>query len=495
MRKNTSKNSPESALEGDHLRVMRSKLAGTWYNADSNRLLEEIENYLELVDQPAPENLIGLILPHAGYPYSGSTAAFGIDQIKGKTYKRVIVIGPSHRYPLRNAVSLPDFTHYETPLGKIPLDRDFIDRLQAHSFAKSEPRVHADEHSVQIELPLLQSVLEEFKLVPIVSGQLDLATARRIGSALRELVDDETLLVASSDFTHYGARFGYLPFTSEIERKIRDLDMGAFEFIENKNPQGFVEYLNETGATICGRDPITILLAMLPEDAGVQMLKYNTSGNITGDLANSVSYLSASFTGHWQNPEEQKDPERGAYLSEEDQARLLELARNTLGIYLESGSKPTLEELDIELTDGISQTMGAFVTLHKNGRLRGCIGEIMPRRELYKAVIDHALNAGLHDPRFPTVHRSELPQLDFEISALSQPRSIASYRDIVIGKHGIVLRKGSKSAVFLPQVAPEQGWGIEETLANLACKAGLAPDSWKQGAEFQVFEAIVFGEK
>ena len=146
-------------------------------------------------------------------------------------------------------------------------------------------------------------------------------------------------------------------------------------------------------------------------------------------------------------------------------------------------------------TPAMQEVMGAFVTLHKHGQLRGCIGEIFPRRPLMEAVADQAVNAAFKDPRFPKLREDELELIDLEISALTAPRTVAGYRDIELGKHGIVLYKGGRSAVFLPQVAPEQGWDLETTLTHLSMKAGLGPDDWKNGCEFQVFEAIVFSER
>lgn len=179
-------------------------------------------------------------------------------------------------------------------------------------------------------------------------------------------------------------------------------------------------------------------------------------------------------------------------LSKEDQRRLLELARSTITGFLSGRGKP--EVAGKALTEGMRQTAGAFVTLHMHGRLRGCIGEIVPHRELYKAVMDHAVNAAVHDPRFPPVTTADLGALDIEISALTPPVPVAACADIELGRHGIVLEKGGRSAVFLPQVAPEQGWDLEETLTQLCLKAGLAADDWREGCRFEVFEAVVFGE-
>lgn len=177
-------------------------------------------------------------------------------------------------------------------------------------------------------------------------------------------------------------------------------------------------------------------------------------------------------------------------LNDEDKRRLLELARNTMTDFLSGRGKPE----PIDLTDGMKQIAGAFVTLHLHGMLRGCIGEITPYRELYKAVIDHAVNAAVHDPRFPPVTLVDLGELDLEISALTPPVAISSYNEIELGRHGIVLEKNGHSAVFLPQVAPEQGWTLAETLTHLSLKAGLPLAAWREDCRFEVFEAIVFGQ-
>lgn len=475
--------------------VLCSALAGTWYSDDGVGLRREIEGYLDQVKVERKPDVMALILPHAGYRYSGSVAAYGVHHVRQGHYKRVVIIGPTHRYPIQNAISVPDVTHYKTPIGETPIDLDFVAKLREFPFVINHPEAHRDEHSVQIELPLIQVALGDFKVVPIVCGQLSTESVRNIGAALRSLVDDDTLVVASTDFTHYGERFGYVPFREDIPDNLRRLDLGAYAFIEQKNAGGFTTYVSSTGATICGRNPISLLLAMLPDNAKAHLLKYDTSGRITGDFDNSVSYLAAAFTGRWNPMQDDTNKSGDAALSPHDKEQLLKLARATLTHRMETGKEPSVAALGIEITKGMKQTMGAFVTLHKKGNLRGCIGEIVPRRELYEAVMDHAINSALRDHRFPALQGSELDDIDFEISALSQPSPVDSYHDIVIGKHGVVLQKGMRSAVFLPQVAPEQGWDLETTLTHLAMKAGLQADAWKSGTEFLVFEAIVFGEE
>ena len=474
-------------------KVIKSNLAGTWYSDDPQQLGAELNEYLANVKQEKLDNVMALLLPHAGYRYSGQVAAYGLKQLEGRSFKRVIVLGPSHQISMPGIVSIPDMTHLETPLGVVELDREFISRLWKHPEFQSIMQAHVSEHSVQIEVPLLQRMLGDFKLVPIVVGQLDEHSARKIADILLQYIEPDTLVIVSSDFTHYGARFSYMPFDSDIEQNLRKLNMGAFEKIEQKDLPGFDRYYESTGATICGRSPIFILLAMLPEDAGVHLLRYDTSGNLTGDWSNCVCYISAAVTGLWQQKDTVPDLD-DPQLSDTDKANLLKLARGTIEFYMKHNRKPAPDDIGTEITPGMKNIMGVFVTLHENGQLRGCIGEILPQRELYKAVIDRAVDAAVHDYRFQPVRAGEVTELHIEISALSPPKPVASWKDIIIGKHGMTLSKNGHSAVFLPQVAPEQGWGIEETLTHLAMKAGLPPDAWRKECRFQVFEAIVFSE-
>jgi AmmeMemoRadiSam system protein A/AmmeMemoRadiSam system protein B len=404
----------------------------------------------------------------------------------------VVVIGPSHRVALMDAVSIPDISAIETPLGRIGIDRDLVERLRDDELFESHLHAHTHEHSVQIELPFLQRALGDFKLVPIVCGQLGEVAAKRIAATLLDHIDEDTLVVISSDFTHYGRTFDYVPFRDDIQENLRKLDLGAFKEIEDRNLSGFMEYVHNTGATICGRSPIAVLLAMLPAEARVQLLKYDTSGNLTGDWSHCVSYVSAAVTGSWKaSCSDGVHCEPELELSASDKVGLLNLARHSIARRIRKDEP----ELNLEITPPMQDIMGAFVSLHKHGQLRGCIGEIFPRRELYEAVAEQAVNAAFHDPRFPRLCEEELDEIDIEISALTTPHRVNSHEDIEIGRHGVVLYKGSRSAVFLPQVAPEQGWGLEETLTHLAGKAGLGPNDWKDGCEFHVFEAIVFGEQ
>lgn len=471
---------------------LHSKLAGSWYSADKSELESQMKEFFAAAPDRGSDDVVALLLPHAGYAYSGAVAAAGLNQVKGRKFKRVIVLGPTHRVAMKNTLSVPPHATYSTPLGETPLDIEVIRELRGSPMFTVNAQAHELEHSVQIELPLLQYALGEFELVPIVVGQLDAEGAAKAAAAILKIVDADTLVVVSSDFTHYGANYGYLPFQGgDVAGKIKDLDMGALAEIKKLNAKGFLAYVEKTGATICGRSGIAVLLSMLPENSRVEMMDYDTSGRMLGDSSNSVSYLSAAFSGEWPGKTKPAVAKKDI-LSADDKKRLLELAEKSLIYCLKNRRPATPEALGIEISPAMKKEMGAFVTLHKNGRLRGCIGEIIPTRPLYEAVMDQAVNAGLRDPRFPAVSMDEIGDIEFEISALTPPEPVESYRDIIIGEHGMVLRKAGRSAVFLPQVAPEQGWGLAETLSHLAMKGGLPPDAWRDGAEFTVFEAIVF---
>ncbi|MBN2316723.1 MAG: AmmeMemoRadiSam system protein B [Sedimentisphaerales bacterium] len=490
-----SKKTPSSEQKN----VLRSRLAEMgWYPSDPNILDRQIEGLFQKAEAQSIDNVIGLILPHAGYAYSGRTATAGIKAINGQ-YKQIVVIGPTHRLPMEDILSVPRATHYQTPLGLIPLDVELIDKLLEYSIFCHVPQAHeygrgGQEHSVQIELPLLQHKQKDFKLVPIVAGQCSPETVEKAAAILKSLVDRDTLVVASSDFVHYGPNYGYVPFKEDIPEQIKKLDMGAYEHIAQLDGRGFLEYRRTTGATICGAVPIAILLSMLNKPAEARLVQYTTSGEISGDYTNSVSYLSVAFSGIWGEFPEIIPDANNAELTEHDKQQLLTLARKTMVYALTNRRVPEASDLDITPSAAMQSPRAAFVTLKKDGQLRGCIGDIFPQRPLYKSVILNAIHACVNDSRFKPVTLDECEDIVIEISALTPPSPVESSDQIRIGIDGVVLNKDGHSAVFLPQVAPEQGWNLDQTLSHLSQKAGLPADAWKEEASFLVFQADVFGE-
>lgn len=471
-------------------RVRVSGLAGSWYEADPARLRREIESWMQAAPDPClPAPPSGLILPHAGYAFCGAVAAAGLRAVAGRSYRRVVAIGPSHRAALPDAAAVPaGVTHIRTPLGEAALDIGAIGKLSRSEGFRPMPAAGEEEHSVEILLPLLQAALGRFAFVPVVIGQTGEASVERIARGLRPLLaGGDALLAVSTDFTHYGPRFGYKPFDRDVARRLEKLDLDAFGFIERGDPEGFREYLRRTGATICGRDPLLLLLELMGTGQRVHFLAYDTSGNRTGDFETCVSYLGAAVTGPWP---EGPGGEGGPGFGEEDRKALLRLAREAIEarLGLRSG-EPALPD-----SPALRRPAGVFVTLYAREALRGCLGEMAPRLPLAGAVARLAAAAAFEDPRFPPLRREEWPAVTLDISVLGPLRRAASWKDIVIGRHGVVLHKQGRSAVFLPQVAVEQGWDLTETLSALSRKAGLEPDAWRKGARFEIFEAEVLRE-
>ena len=470
-------------------KTISSPFAGSWYPGNP----EELRKFFREVsaETEPDEETIALIMPHAGYVYSGTAAGLAAARVKGLAFERVILLAPSHRAYLNDQFCLPDAETFSTPMGDVQVDTDAVNALLQNEHFLRDDRIHRNEHSTQLEIPFLQYMLQPgFRLLPIIVGICSEEILTGAARALKPLIDSKTLVVATSDFTHYGKEYGYVPFVHDVKESLKALDLGAFHFIERKSPGDFRTYLEKTEATICGSYPIELLLRLLPDNAVCRLESYYTSGEITGDFSSSVSYVGASFTGKWNGNGEKPEESEGE-LTETDKRLLLSLARATIA--RKFNPERPLPDLS-ELSPAAKKKMGAFVTLNIDRRLRGCIGEILPMRPLVKAVAGRALDAAFRDPRFYPLREEEFGRVTIEISALTPPHPVNSWKDIEIGRHGILLQKGNAGAVFLPQVAPEQGWGLEETLVHLSMKAGLDPDAWKNGAEFNVFEAVVFHE-
>jgi AmmeMemoRadiSam system protein B/AmmeMemoRadiSam system protein A len=481
---------------GEGERVRPAAVAGSWYPADAQQLATYLDGLLDGDAAADAGQVRALISPHAGYLFSGAAAADGLRQVRGMAFERVIVLGPSHRGWFRG-LSVADVTHYETPLGRIPLDQAAVAALHRSSLVSADPDAHRREHSIEMQLPLLQRALAPgWKLLPLLVGNLEPDDYRAAADLLRPLVDRHTLVVVSSDFTHYGPRYDYLPFAydGETAARIESLDRGALAFILARDAQGLLDYQQRTGATICGLRPIALLLHLLGDDAVGSLQTYATSGQLTADYRNSVSYLSILFRGNGAQAESRSNSD-GEELS---RAHML-LLHDVASAAVEAAARPRdpapmqrLNQLFERIPPVLETPSGAFVTLKKGGQLRGCIGYIRPHKPLYEAVAANGINAARNDHRFPPLREEELEGLEVEVSVLTPPRSIASYEDFRVGEEGIILEKDGRSAVFLPEVAEEQGWDRDQTLTQLARKAGLPEDGWKSGASFQTFQSRKF---
>ena len=475
--------------------ALASTIAGSWYPGTEKGIRALAEKWEAACGGAAPGETPNVrILPHAGWAYSGETAWTAVRMVRGAKFRRVVVLAPSHRAWIENRLVAPEADAVSTPLGEIKVDRDWLDRLALVAPVARNDRVHSAEHSAQIEYPLLQLALGDgFTVVPLVIGSFEADQMGMCARALARLMDVETLLVISSDFTHYGEDFSYVPFGKgggeDVRRKVAASDDEAFGLIAKGDADAFAAFIKRTGATICGHVPIELALRAFPQGASLVRRKYATSSDGEGDYSRFVCYVAGTGCVKWCG-------EGGAVLSSADRAYLLRVARASLEQAVRGGNR---RGVGLDTSDAPKSTlakMGAFVTLNDKatGALRGCIGEILPIRPLVEAVAARAVDAALRDPRFSPVSERELGGIRVEVSALTPPRRVASWRDIVLGRDGMTLEKGGCFAVFLPQVAPEQGWDLPTTLSYLSQKAGLPPDAWRDGATFETFQAEVFHE-
>lgn len=480
-------------------RVKHSNLAGRWYSSDAAVLAAQIDRLLD--DAPKPKSGLTpriLILPHAGYQYSGRTAAAGYRLI-GVTGKPalvpeiIVIIAPSH-YSSFNGCSALEADAWETPLGRVKIDRRLAEMLRGGMFT-NDPNVHEVEHSIEIHLPFIQRIyrdkIERLKILPVLVGSIDRTQAHAAAKRLAAATAGKSVLyIASSDFTHYGPRFGFTPFGSgrSAAERVKSLDKGAIDLILKRDAKGFYAYVEQTGATICGWKAITIAVSLPIAVSSARLIAYDTSTSVTGDYSDSVSYASIAFFGDSVGLAD----ESGG-LTAQDRSFLLRIARENIASWLSKGRGITIAEFSVSA--GCRARRGAFVTIKKNGELRGCIGYITPKGTLAETVIDNSFNAAFRDPRFPPLEKRELNDVTIEISVLSEPTPVRSLEEIIPGRDGLIVERGSMRGILLPQVAVEQGWGRDEFISHTCLKAGLPASCGKDGAaKFYRFQAIVFGE-
>ncbi len=479
-------------MQGD-IKVRESAIAGSWYPGNPDVLASEVDAYLDAGTRGDCSMLpLVLVAPHAGYRYSGAAAGQVFAQLRDCHVRRVWVVAPSHRLGFRG-VGLYTDDAFRTPLGDLPIDRAVLERLASQPGFQWLEQGDGGEHALEIELPFLQRALGAFELVPLLMGRTTPDLAEQLAAAIHPELGPGDVVVVSTDFTHYGSRFGYAPFagSKDLPAKLAALDRGAWELVATPQPRAFYDYVESSGATICGRAGLLLAASLLEDRAKGTELVYTTSGALTGDWSNTVSYLGGRLDGTaWAGLGPQSGVAR--LVSTDTATILLGLARRSLEHWYQHGE---LLEVDPTTLPPDAQTvLGAFVTLEKGHQLRGCIGEISPRRPVYEAVIARAVDAAIHDPRFAPVTANELDQIQLDISLLGPTREVPSPRSVIVGRHGVVVSKRGRSATYLPQVGPEQGWDRDTMLSYLARKAGLSRADVAD-ARIEVYEGQVMKER
>ena len=460
--------------------------AGSFYPSDPRELRNLIDRLAQNArsgqpDLPDRRSLRALILPHAGYPYSGPTAAHAARVLSENQFKRVLLMGPDHFAGFRSA-AVPTVQAFQTPLGKIELHPAAADLLKQPEIFAPLPPDDDREHSLEVVLPFLQAFLKTFQLIPLVVGR---AQVDRLCAALLPLVDRETLVVVSSDLSHF------LPYAEAQAKDRRTID--AILACDRR-------VLVQDANSACGAHPLAILLAMA-DRCGWQpvLLNYLNSGDTAGDRTRVVGYAAIAFFGDPPMPATQESSQR---LTPEKGRLLVTLARRTL---MEKFGLPLppadADRMRSALSDASFQARCAtFVTLKHKGQLRGCIGTLSASDPLAEGVRRNAVNAAFHDPRFSPLTETELGQVEIEVSVLSEPQPLSFsdpedlLRKLRPDVDGVIIRQGHASATFLPQVW-EQLPKKEDFLGHLCLKAGLPRDAWKRGTlEVSTYQVQYFEE-
>jgi len=467
-------------------KVRQAGVAGSFYPADPGKLSAMIDDLLAHVP---PQTIAGPILaavaPHAGYPYSGPVAAYTYAALKGHQYSRVVVIAPSH-FEAFDFTSVYEGEAYETPLGTIPVDKEFARQLAKMnstirlSTKGHDPTSAGAEHAIEVELPWLQRVLGDFELVPIVMGDQSYESSRALGVALAKMIHGgDTLVLASSDLSHYH------PYddAEKIDHKTLNA-LQAWDYLSMSR-----NFETRTWEA-CGGAPVVAAMIAAERMGANQavVLKYANSGDTSGDHSRVVGYSADLFVKVQQGAAEQAP----FSLSTQEKSELLTLARTAVERAV--GRKESYVP-DAVSDEHLSDERGAFVTLSESGALRGCIGYTSAVKPLYLTVRDTATLAALRDPRFQPVAASELPQLAYEVSVLSPLRRVTDIERIKVGEHGLLMKNGEYEGLLLPQVPVEQKWDRQRFLEETCVKAGMPRDCWKdENTDIFSFTAVVFGE-
>jgi len=453
--------------------VRKSVFAGQFYDGDPARLAAQINRFLGAVDRPPnpPDRILALIVPHAGYVYSGQTAAYGYRLVQGRNIDSVVIVAPSHRYAF-NGGAVWAQGGFETPLGTAAVDEALASEIIRETGFRAIPEAFAEEHAVEVQVPFIQTVLPKSKIVPVVLGGLNERGLRSLANALANFMSRPGILVvASTDMSHY------LP-----KDRANQVDSETASLIRGFKADALIRKLAEGENILCGGAGVAAVLLAGQKAGAVEarLLHYADSSEAGGPADGVVGYLAAAVIGGERPPD--------FSLSSNEKKELLGLARRAVETFVRSGKVLEYETKDPNLL----AARGAFVTLKKSGGLRGCIGFLEPVFPLARAVIQAAVYAATEDPRFPAVGEKELAELEYEISVLSPLRRIPDPKEVRVGTHGLVIAQGGRRGLLLPQVPVEEGWDRETFLRQACYKAGLPETAWQTGAEIFVFEAIVF---
>lgn len=472
----------------------QSKLAGSWYPANTTKLLHYLSSSHGSLQKAGHTPLI--IVPHAGYMYSAHVAVKAYSTIANYKPDIIIIIGPSH-YDYFNGFALPIYDAIQTPLGTVIVDQKIIKSLSHNNYFSFNNTAYEPEHSIEIQLPFIQHYFPGIPILPILTGNVTLDETKQAAQQLLKALAHykNPLFVISSDFTHHGPRFGYTPYYNLKPDKrmeyIKTADMKAIEYIVAYNSQEFNNYCKSTGITICGHNAILFGLLLFSKVYTKELAQYATSAQVTADYDNTVSYAAIVLTGETHKTSTSNPSNSSFDLSNDDKKFLLTLARQSIETML---NKHKLLEYKGLIPHQCKQNAGAFVTITIHGNLRGCVGCVEPIKPLYQTIIECATNAAFKDSRFEPLTNEEFKKIHIEISVLSSLKKIQALNELSLGKHGIMVVKGNRRGVLLPQVATQFGFSKDEFFHQACQKAGIYPFEYNDVIMYS-FTATIFDEE
>jgi len=420
--------------------VRNPVVSGQFYPESPSQLETMIEG---MVDEKAvKEEVIGLVLPHAGYIYSGPVTGAAISKIKFKD--TFIIMGPNHT-GRGKPLSIMTQGTWKTPLGEVEIDSELGRQILAtSSHLEEDYTAHQYEHSIEVQLPFLQYFKKDIRFVPIILAYSSGAVYKEVGRELAKTIkglNKEVVIIASSDMTHY-----------EPQESAQRKDNKAIEAILDLNENELLERVDELNISMCGYAPAVSLISAAKELGAkrAELVRYQTSGDTTGDYSSVVGYAGVIIKG---------------------MSPLARLAQRTVETFVKEGKTPEPEELTPEM----QQKAGVFVSIHKLGQLRGCIGTFEPtQNNVAQEIITNAISSATQDPRFPAVTPDELEDLDYSVDVLTEPEPIDSQDQLDPKKYGVIVESGTRKGLLLPDL---EGVDSADYQINICRqKAGIAPD-------------------
>ncbi|MDP2919419.1 MAG: AmmeMemoRadiSam system protein B [Dehalococcoidia bacterium] len=419
--------------------IRQPSVAGRFYPGSARELRALIK---KMVDEKAEkEDVTGYYAPHAGYPYSGPVAGAVVSRVK--LTDTIVIMGPTHT-GMGEPFSIMTEGSWRTPLGDVEIDSALAEKILAgSSYLKSDVAAHIEEHAIEVQLPFIQYFKPDFKLVPIVLSHATAEVYKSIGKSIARAIKQSgkpVLIVASGDMTHY-----------EPQKTARAKDMKAVEAMLKLDAVELLSRVQKLGITMCGYAPAAVLIFAAKELGAntAELVKYQTSGDTTGDYSAVVGYAGVVFKQRRESPQ-------------------VRLARETVESYTRTRKAPVLKSVIPEM----SGQAGVFVSIHKGEELRGCIGTIgATQANIAGEIIQNAISAATHDPRFPPVSPDELPELNYKVDVLTEPEPVKDASQLDPKRYGAIVEAGWRRGLLLPDL--EGVDSVERQLEICRAKAGI----------------------